>query len=224
MEGLLRSDQAARSAARRDEEAIREASTALGFDFAYPLVSGLLRAYRLTSVLEFGCGRLAHLKYLRDRNGIKGWGLEIDSRIAAASTRDLQGTAYEGVLQVIEGDALSPGSVILPAGRIEAVVAVDLLHFYLRDRERVLAALAGWREKLPEAFFIIVEICRGPGRRAGRSPLPKAEYNLCHRLTGQALPAERDWLELFEAAGYRSVRKFVFPSLEHGAFVFRSAS
>lgn len=220
--GLLCGEPGAQAGARRDEGAVREASTSLGFDFAYPILSGLLKERGVSSVLELGSSRLALLKYLCDRNGVEGWGIDTDSGVVAEARASLLGSAYEGRLRVMEGDALAPETVSLPSAKVGAVVAVDFFHYYLNDRKRVVSALAGWREKLPSSLFIVVEVCRRPARETAGSPLPKPEYNLCHRLTGQALPEEDEWPEVFREAGYALSMKLVFPSLEHGAFVFRS--
>jgi hypothetical protein len=207
---------------RRDEEKIRKGSTALGLEMAFPLISRALRKRGLRSVLDLGSSNLALLKYLCDRNGISGWGVDNDRRVVASSRASLRGSAYEGRIKVLQGDGLRPETIKLCGGAVEAITAVDLLHLHLQDGElRLIKALSGLRAKFPGSVFILAEVCIGPDRRAVHSPAAKWEFNLCHRLTGQALPGARDWPALFARAGFRLEEKKVFPSLEHGLFIFR---
>jgi hypothetical protein len=207
---------------KRDEEQIRKGSTALGFELAFPLISRALRKRGLRSVLDLGSSNLALLKYLCDRNGITGWGVDNDRRVVASSRASLRGSAYEGRIRVLQGDALRPETIRLRGGAVEAITAVDLLHFHLKDGElRVVKALSRLRTKFPGSIFILAEVCLGPDSWAVRSPAAKWEFNLCHRLTGQALPGPEDWPTLFARAGFRLEEKKVFPTLEHGLFVFR---
>jgi len=218
---LIRSG-AKRAKFYRDEDKIRKGSMALGFELAFPLISRVIRKRGLRSVLDLGSSNLALLKYLCDRNGITGWGVDNDRRVVASSRASLRGTAYEGRIKVLQGDALRPETIRLRGGAVEAIAAVDLLHFHLKDGElRLVKALSRLRTKFPGSVFILAEVCLGPDNQAVRSPAAKWEFNLCHRLTGQALPGAEDWPTLFGRAGFQLEEKKVFPTLEHGLFVFR---
>jgi hypothetical protein len=220
---LIRSG-AKRAKFYRDEDKTRKGSTALGFELAFPLISRVIRQRGLRSVLDLGSSNLALLKYLCDRNGITGWGVDSDRKVVASSRTSLRGTAYEGRIKVLQGDALRPETIRLPGQDVEAVTAVDLLHLHLKDREPgVVKALSKLRMEFPKSVFILGEVCLGPDRRTAHSPAPKPEFNLCHRLTGQALPGADDWQDLFVRAGWRPAEKHVFPTLEHGLFIFRNS-
>lgn len=168
---------------------------------AIPVIARRLAERSVTTVADLGCGKGELLATLCAGGPRRGFGLDVDPDAVATARAHLGGLA-----DVRLGDLRDPGALDHVPREGLALVAVTVIHEFLREGDE---ALVSFLRGLPRVPLIVVEYDAVPFEELATTEdeetlLTASFYQLLHPLSGQGdpQPAGR-WREFFARAGYR---------------------
>jgi SAM-dependent methyltransferase len=194
-------------------------------DLPYPVMADIIARHKCRRVLDLGCGDLAFLFFLCDRQpDLTAIGIDLDPKMVAYARDVLAGSSLAARLRVEEADLRNLDALVAGGGlEVDCITAVDTFHEYLwNGTAEIVTALAKLRQQFPQALFVIGEFCNQPHESLRKRPTAFLEHHLFHDLTNQRIGESDLWRRLFREAGFQIVEERVFNLVGHGYFALKS--
>jgi len=225
LESVLRKEDSLESHQRLDER------VALGFretgaKFTFAALARLLNRYRVTSLIELGCGNIDFSLHLcRELPELRCLGIDFDERFLTEARDTISTSGLSDRVDVLECDLFEIASSSQDFSGYEAVVAIDLFHgYFFEGRDRLLTLLKALRQALAGKRFFVSEMCLADEQRMRKISYPMIEHELFHGLTRQKTFAAGELQGLIQEAGFTLVEEMSARNLAARQFLVFDAS
>ncbi len=171
-----------------------------------PHVAEVVREVAFERVADIGCGNGHFLVELCRTAGVAGIGVDISPDACAEARRGVTAAELDDRVEIVQADAVDLDAV--PGLEdVQLVVTFFFLHEVLEHGRAVLVEyLSGLLRRLPPgAHLLTAEICPPESGEGTLEPVTP-EYALTQALMEQNLLPEREWLRVFEDAGFLITR------------------
>jgi SAM-dependent methyltransferase len=192
----------------RDGAALARAFRAV--DIARPSPARkVLEAWKVTSLLDLGCGTAALLVELAEAiPGFRGWGIDASPEMVEAAGRNIQRSGVEHRVEVHQSDVRAIADGVAPSIRdgVEALYGRSILNeFFADDGESATAVLRDLRRSFPERLFFVEDYygCLTRNVETVEDRNHTLLQDLAQVMSGQGVPPADlgDWQRVYESGG-----------------------
>jgi SAM-dependent methyltransferase len=220
LEPLLRSAKTYGKDLTRRGDAVARGSGELGRQLPFLAVRELVYSRGYRRILDVGCGDLEFLFLVCERPGIVAFGIDNNSAALECVGERLRDTGRNAQVTVSFGDMFDVEDIARRHPDIEAITAIDVFHEYLGGGPDVVVdLLRKFKTHFPGSHLVVAEFFKLSQAWLRRIPTVLLEHHLCHSLTNQVILPIDQWIEVFEAGGYRVAEKKLVHAIGHGYFI-----
>jgi SAM-dependent methyltransferase len=206
---LLRRQMSCGTDVRRDARFVARASGAGGRLFSHPLLVDLIARRGFTRILDLACGNGAFLVSLcQALPAATAYGIDLSPEAVSDGRRTIREARLEQRIELFTGDIVEADDVAPRLPGIECVTSLyGFEQFLMLGRPTICELLWRWRARFPQATVIVCELLQRPPRDLRRRRGGMAELQLGQALTGQRFATDDEWMQTWQAAGFRRIER-----------------
>ena len=210
----------------RNEFFVSKASAETEQWVPYPVVTDLVKRFKVKSILDLGCGSGEFLiKLGLDNPLIICHGIDISSVSIKAGNSKLK-SFPESVRKRINLSVLNIFQIKdfdkTRADSLDVVISMFVLHEFLAGGdEKIMALLDDLRKTFKNSYFIICELCRNSPDELRKKQNLISEHHLFHALSNQRLLSRNEWWAIFTNAGFKIVEEINFNPASQSCFLLK---
>jgi precorrin-6B methylase 2 len=202
--------------------AVARGSGELGRQLPFPVMQDMIKKHGFTTALDIGCGDAEFLALLCEDPNMRCWGFDLSPEAVRYAKEYVAKAGLGDRITVYEGDMFHLAERPSEWPRAEVFTAMDVFHEYLYGgQERIAKLLATLKKNFPDRRLLVAEFCRQPHERLRKRPTAFLEHHLFHNLTQQVILSQKEWEDMFHAAGYQIAERRVFDLVGHGYFLLK---
>jgi hypothetical protein len=188
----------------------------------YPVMRRMILEYGCRMVLDLGCGDMALLAGLCRLNpDIRGHGVDFSEDMVKYDQDLLAKNNYNDRLTVQRADIFDLPFLPRDLPPIDCITACDTFHEYLGDEQLIITLLQNFKNRFPDALFVVGEFCLQNPTWLRKHPTASLEHHLFHQLSNQQIGSAQQWRDIFAKAGMTIIEEQIYDLIGHGYFALK---
>ncbi len=209
LEAVLRKERTYEQDVTRRAVYVARGSAAIEARLYFPLAIDYIRRNGFRKALDLGCGDGTFLRRLcLSAPGVTGCGVDVSAEAIADGTARTQAEGLADRVHLFTEDISKLVELPAAVSGIDVATTFFVLHELLYSgAPRVIEFLKGFRRNFPSVPLLVFEVDRPTPEEMRRRPGMAIPYYLQHDLSHQKPIARREWLPMFQAAGFQSIQE-----------------